>query len=159
MKKFTLKLYNYHVWANQTLINHIELLPEELLSRKFNSVFSSIGETFGHIYMVDHIWFQRIKGKSPSKINSKTFDDIVEMKKWFGKQQDEIQSFIKQVDVEKIVKYQNSKGVQFNNPIYEIIQHMVNHGTYHRGNIASLIRQSGFKGVSTDFIFFLRKQD
>ncbi len=157
MKEFTLNLYSYHVWANQKLINHIESLSEGLLSRKFNSVFSSIGETFGHMYSVDSAWFQRIQGKSPSQFSTKIFDDLTEMKKLFASQQSEIQSFLNDVDVEKIVTYQNTKGVPFQNPIYQIVQHMVNHGTYHRGNIASLIRESGHEGVSTDYIFFLRE--
>jgi uncharacterized damage-inducible protein DinB len=62
-------------------------------------------------------------------------------------------------DFEQPVIYTNTKGERFRNSIREIVYHIVNHGTYHRGNIAAMIRQLGYQGVSTDYIYYLRNTD
>lgn len=54
------------------------------------------------------------------------------------------------------IHYVNSSGEKFRNSLDELVRHLTNHGTYHRGNISTMIRQQGFEGVPTDYIFFLR---
>ncbi len=59
-------------------------------------------------------------------------------------------------DLEERVIYQNSKGDQFENTVFEMIFHVINHSTYHRGQINSLLKKSGIEPLFTDYIFYKR---
>jgi len=62
LKKLTIQLFEYHVWANKKLIKHLRSLPEEVFVNQVNSVFPTIAETFGHMLAVDEMWYLRLKG-------------------------------------------------------------------------------------------------
>lgn len=59
-------------------------------------------------------------------------------------------------ELSEIISYNNSKGASFENSIKEIFFHLVNHSTYHRGQIAMLMRQAGLEPINTDYIFYKR---
>jgi uncharacterized damage-inducible protein DinB len=157
MKKLTLQFFYYHSWANKQLIEHLSKLPKEIINKEVNSVFPSISQTFAHMYAVDELWFLRINGKSVNSIESKQFKTIQEINDAFTHLHNEILEFLNlKDDLEETVVYNNTKGQRFSNSIREIIYHIVNHGTYHRGNISAMIRQLGYQGISTDYIYYLR---
>jgi uncharacterized damage-inducible protein DinB len=160
MKKLTLQFFNYHSWANKQLIEHLSKLPKEIINEEVKSVFPSISQTFAHMYAVDELWFLRISGKSLNSIESKPFKTIQEMNDAFTYLHHEMLEFLNlKDDLEQTVIYTNTKGQRFTNSIREIIYHIVNHGTYHRGNIAAMIRQLGYQGISTDYIYYLRNMN
>jgi uncharacterized damage-inducible protein DinB len=157
MKKLTLQFFDYHSWATKQLIEHLSKLPKEIMNKEVNSVFPSISHTFAHMYAVDELWFLRISGKGVDSIESKPFKTIQEMNDAFTCLHNEMLEFLNlKDDLEQTVIYTNTKGQRFRNSIREIIYHIVNHGTYHRGNISAMIRQLGYQGVSTDYIYYLR---
>jgi uncharacterized damage-inducible protein DinB len=157
MRKLTLQFFCYHSWANKQLIEHLSKLPKEIINKEVNSVFPSISQTFAHMYAVDELWFLRINGKSVDSIESKRLKTIQEMNDAFTYLHNEILEFLNhQDDLEQTVVYHNTKGQRFSNSIREIIYHIVNHGTYHRGNISAMIRQLGYQGIPTDYIYYLR---
>lgn len=59
-------------------------------------------------------------------------------------------------ELTEIINYQNSKGNQFENSIQEIFFHFINHSTYHRGQIAMLMKEAGLEPLNTDYIFYKR---
>ncbi|MCD9855951.1 damage-inducible protein DinB [Epilithonimonas sp. JDS] len=59
-------------------------------------------------------------------------------------------------DITEIINYQNSKGKIFENSIQEIFFHFINHSTYHRGQIATLMKENGLEPLNTDYIFYKR---
>ncbi|MBM7607485.1 putative damage-inducible protein DinB [Lysinibacillus composti] len=158
MKEELIRLFDYHVWANERIKQHLKNLSEDILLQKVNSVFPTIAETIGHIITADETWYLRMQGKGdhiksiqPKRIYS--VDDIVfESTSLYA----ELRKFLLDADFDDQIVYQNTKGEQFNNRISEIVQHIVNHGTYHRGNIAAMIRQQGHRGISTDYIQYIR---
>jgi uncharacterized damage-inducible protein DinB len=158
VKDLTIQLFDYHVWANEKLLQHLRSLPREVFTNKVDSVFPTIAETLGHILAVDELWFSRIKGENLQQIVTKQLNTLEETIKVFTGLYNEIKHFLVHTENhEKIVIYKNTKGDQFSNKISEIVQHIVNHGTYHRGNISAMIRQMGYEGISADYIGFLRK--
>ncbi|RAK13968.1 putative damage-inducible protein DinB [Anoxybacillus vitaminiphilus] len=157
MKKLTLQFFDYHSWATKQLIEHLSKLPKEIMNKEVNSVFPSISQTFAHMYAVDELWFLRISGKSVNSIEPKPFKTIQEINDAFTYLHNEMLQFLNfKDDLEQTVIYTNTKGQRFSNSIREMIYHIVNHGTYHRGNISAMIRQLGYQGVSTDYIYYLR---
>ena len=64
MEKLVFNMYDYHVWANQTIFNHLKQLPQDVYTMEMQSVFPSVSKVMSHIYMVDHCWYDILSGKS-----------------------------------------------------------------------------------------------
>lgn len=152
------QFFEYHIWATEKLLNYVEDSIPELYTEKIDSVFSSIQEAFEHIYTIDNLWFSRMQENIQTTKNA-SFLTIAEAKEKFRTLHNVMHSYLKAVDEGNIVVYKNSVGESFEDTIHDIMIHVVNHGTYHRGNITAMIRSLGFKSISTDLIFFLREKE
>lgn len=158
MKKESIHLLRYHNWANQTLLSRMKELPAEIFTKQLGGIFPSIAATFHHIFTIDQQWFKRFNPEA--LIKTIDFDGIDETQKCFLELHETMVNFIQNHDGSLLeIHYVNSKGEKFQNNIEELVRHITNHGTYHRGNIATMIRQLGYEGAATDYIFFLRLGD
>lgn len=147
----------YHHWANIKLMDHLGTIPETILNQEIQSVFPSVMRTLQHIYEVDKTWLHRINQSIPNH-NVPLFSSILEARSSFLELQQQYQGTLGDgLKGNSPIIYTNSTGTEFMNSLEEIITHIVNHGTYHRGNISAMLRQLGTKSVSTDYIFYLRE--
>ncbi|KMY52993.1 hypothetical protein AC623_02460 [Bacillus sp. FJAT-27231] len=152
-------MFQYHVWASKKLFDYLqseEVKP--LFFREVQSVFPSISEVAAHMLTVDHLWFERIKGVENEGGVPVQFTSVGEAAEKMLQLHEDISTFLAQANTNQLIEYQTSEGEPYTNTIGEVIMHIVNHGTYHRGNITAILRQLGGKGVSTDYIYFLRER-
>ena len=148
MKEFFLKWYQYNAWANRRIIRCLE--QQNVIDEKILSVF-------GHLMAANFIWLNRIKDQPKSKYELWGKYDLVELKRMVGEADELWMSFIKENEsFDRQMKYHNYVGDYFENNVQQIMIHLVNHGTYHRGQVAMLLRQQGFEPVNTDFITYDR---
>jgi uncharacterized damage-inducible protein DinB len=151
-------LFEYHNWATNRMLNYIEALCPEWFNKEVDSVFSSIRETMEHMYTVDKLWFDRLQGRMGVN-NNVSFINSSEAVVEFNKLHILMLRFVKESNLKHTVYYKNSLGDAFENSVQDIYYHLVNHGTYHRGNITAMIRTMGSNSISTDFIFYLREKE
>lgn len=153
----------YNVWANQKIIDVILALPEEKVNKTITSSFSSLRLTLLHLWTTESTWWQRLKlvehigiiGNSDSLIQEIATGLITQSKQW--KEWIE-KSTVAALEHEFI--YRNSKKQQFKQPVYMVLLHLFNHGTYHRGQMVTMLRQAGVESIpATDFIVFSRKEN
>ncbi|MBD1380480.1 DinB family protein [Metabacillus arenae] len=164
MENKTIELFDYNVWGNNRTFNRIKELPESIYTQDVKSVFQSISEVIEHIYLTDLVWYYTMSGKS--------FDETVSL---LGKRKEELvnerladmeieylelskryqELFDSREDLEALFTIAHPNFGSTETSIAELVQHVVNHGTYHRGNITAMLRQLGHAGPSTDFIYFL----
>lgn len=160
----TLQLYEYHKWASRRVFTHIKELPEVVYGRKIKSVFSSVQEVLVHIYHVDGMWLSVMSRDSIQetkkvieRLEKKTKNQNPEsMERLYQELYAEYQSFFdEQEDLDKLITIEHPNYGKIETPVSDLIKHVVNHGTYHRGNITAMLRQQGHPGVPTDYIFYL----
>lgn len=72
MKHNALQLYDYHVWANERVFQHLKELPEETGRTEIISVFPSIHSALIHMFVVDTVWLCTISGDSFEKVRTST---------------------------------------------------------------------------------------
>jgi uncharacterized damage-inducible protein DinB len=155
-------LYKYNSWANQRTLNACSALTNEQFTRELGSSFGSVRDTLAHIYGAEWVWNERIEGRSPSGLPSgSAFPDLASV----GAKLEEMDrhyvdyvSKLTQQDLEKVLSFKTTAGKEFANPLWQCLHHLTNHGTYHRGQITTLLRQLGAKPVSTDMIGLYREQ-
>jgi uncharacterized damage-inducible protein DinB len=161
MKDLLKQYASYNVWANQTIVTLLLSLPAETLHKEIQSSFRSLHLTLLHMYDVEQIWWQRMKLleriQSIARQNISTEDAaaglINQSKQW-----EEWVDKNTLAGLEHVFAYQNLKGEPFKQPLYQMLLHLFNHQTYHRGQIVTMLRQAGFETIpSTDFITWSRR--
>jgi len=162
-QQFT-KIYDYHVWSNQKVFARLKEVPEEILQQEIQSVFQSILDAAKHIYRVDVVWLNVMMGKSfdeivalmgveMEKINTMTFTELENAYQNIANQFEEFFSSLGYKDQPVVTEHPQFGKLE--TTVSELVQHVSNHGTYHRGNITAMLRQLGYPGASTDYIFYL----
>ncbi len=152
----------FNLWANDLLLSLIESgLPDELLDREIISSFPSLRKTIYHIWDAEFIWIKRLNGESLTSGPGGNFSGkFSEAKAQIRFLDQEFIDFVLNIDDEKAVSnftYKNVAGTAFTNPVWQSIHHCMNHSTYHRGQMVTMMRQLGMKEIpSTDFISYCR---
>lgn len=163
MKQILFQYAAYNFWANKILLNKLSQLPDEILHKNMESSFESIYKTLVHLMEVENIWWQRLKLKEPVLIPEKDPDENFEMlaKKLLAssKQWNDWVREANDKNIEYVFSYYNTKKEYFKQPVFEILMHLFNHQTYHRGQIVTMMRQNRIDKIpATDFIAFVRKK-
>lgn len=152
----------YNLWANQRIVAVLSGLEQEQLIQKIESSFAGIYPTIFHIWNAENIWLERLKGISlnswPTReVNdTRNFENFINTSKLFL-------AFLEENKNNKDfafneITYSNLKGDFSRNNVYEIVLHCLNHSSYHRGQIVTMLRQLGVTDIpSTDFIAYLRE--
>lgn len=164
MKHSIIKEYEYHNWANIRIFDHLKELPGKVYYQEIKSVFSSIQEVLLHIYQVDGMWLNVISGAPFSKtmevikeLKEKSGDpDLEGIEELYSEVKHQFEIFLQeQDDLDKSITVEHPRYGKLNTTISELVKHVINHGTYHRGNITAMLHQQGHSGVSTDYVFYL----
>lgn len=157
-------LYDYHVWANERLFTHLEQLPEEVFHAEVTSVFPSVSYTLEHMYMIEQIYLaalnevpnEVIYAKIPSWTAEAKNRTVNEMRQLFAGVTELFLDLLQRTpDPDKAMIIMHPTHGRLDTHFSGIMEHVVNHGTYHRGNITAMLRQQGVEGVPTDYIFYL----
>ncbi|PAK38196.1 DinB family protein [Peribacillus simplex] len=158
-----LEMYNYHAWANGVIIDRLNELPEHVYHKEIQSGFSSVSKVLSHIYLTDYAWFDIISGISMDEAMASSSElkeevekkSIEEMKKTFIDLYERNKALLSTVDMEKVMVVDNPYAGSLETTISESVLHVVTHGSYHRGNIATMLRQMGHTSVMQDFGLYL----
>ncbi len=148
MKEYFVKLYSYNVWANKKVINC--LVAQRVEDEKILTLMS-------HTISALFIWLARIKGNSPAAYplwKQYTLKELEIMSHEIGHQW--LDFINEHSDFSRELVYTNYVGDPYRNKVENIMIHLVNHSTYHRAQIALLLRQKGLAPVNTDFITYDR---
>lgn len=156
------ELVAFNVWANHRVLGAAEGLTVEQFTQAMGSSFSSVRDTLGHIWAAEWLWLERLQGRTPAGLpNPKEFGEVASLRtRWaeLDKRWLEYASRLNDTELQEDVDYKTITYGPSRDPRWQIIQHVVNHGTYHRGQVVTMLRQLGAKGVGTDLIMFYRER-
>jgi uncharacterized damage-inducible protein DinB len=150
----------YSGWASKKLLDAALALPEEQQRRDFGISHKSLIGTLEHTFFADRIWFARtvdarvMRGGfgefSPGETLAAEWPKL--QKRW-----EEWAAAVTHQDIVKSIEYKDLKGNPYRTPVWQIVLHVVNHATLHRGQAMSLLRELGVAPPPTDLIFFYRE--
>jgi uncharacterized damage-inducible protein DinB len=151
-------LYRYNRWANATQLKAAAALSPEQLTKKLGGSFPSVLETLVHIMGAEWIWLMRWKGTSPpALLPASEFRDLNAVKaKWREIEADQTDFIgtVTEAALQVPLKYVNTKGQPYEYPLGRVMQHLVNHGSYHRGQLTNFLRQLGAEPAPTDLLVY-----
>jgi uncharacterized damage-inducible protein DinB len=155
-------LYDYNAWANHRVLEAAAALTAEQFTKPRGSSFSSVRDTLAHICGAEWIWLERFQGRSPSSLpDTSQFSDVPGLRARWAEQEDRLLQFVRSVrqeDLDRVMEYKTLKFGVYRNPLWQSMQHLVNHGTYHRGQVTTLLRQLGAQPILTDLMHFYRER-
>lgn len=158
------QMYEYHVWATRTVLARLRELPPAVYRQEIpNSSFRTAAEAMAHIYQVDYCWLRVLEGESmrdalvltaPMREQAESagigeletlFLDLAgRYRDWFGRQD----------DLERTIVLDNPYTRIRETKLSEIVLQVVNHGTYHRGNLATMLRQIGHTSTMSEYVLY-----
>jgi uncharacterized damage-inducible protein DinB len=161
MKELLKQYATYNIWATQQLLHVILPLSEEQQKQEVPSSYSSLFKTLLHIWDAESIWWQRMKLAEriivPSHDYTVSMQDLVNGLQNQSKQWEEWVSSASDLAIDHVFQYQTFDKTQYKQPTWQMLLHVFNHGTYHRGQLVNMLRQLGIdKLPATDFIIWAR---
>jgi uncharacterized damage-inducible protein DinB len=155
-------LYDYNAWANHRELEAASKLTAEQFVQAMGSSFGSVRDTLAHIYGAEWIWLERFQGRSPASLpETAQFQDVASLQERWNELEARLLGFVRgltQTDLECVMEYKTLKFGVYRNPLWQSMQHVVNHGTYHRGQVTTLLRQLGAQPILTDLMHYYRER-
>ncbi len=153
----------YNLWVNKRIVQWLKTKPLDLMEREVPSSFPSLRATLIHIWAAEDVWLHRLQGTSPAEFISETFrgtnpelfDQLLQnselFKNFTHRQSEEF--------FDHTTEYKHINGQTYEQNNAEIIQHCMQHSTYHRGQIVTIARNLGLTDPpKTDFIEYVRQK-
>jgi uncharacterized damage-inducible protein DinB len=154
-------LLDYHYWARDIILDAVTPLTPEQFTRQVESSFKSVRDTVAHTYAADRIWYARWVGEAPSSLIAyDTFPDVGSIRKAWVDLEGKVRRFVEdlgEAGVSRVFEYKLLSGAAGSSRFSDMLTHVVNHGSYHRGQVTTLLRQLGAPPPKpTDMIAFYR---
>ena len=151
-------LYEYNRWANGRTLEAAEKLDPTAFVKDLKNSFTSVRDTLAHILGAEWVWLRRWKGESPAKLMvAAEFPTVASLRERFAAVDGERHAFIAGLSEEQLQRpfdYKDLAGNSLRLPFVQSMQHVVNHGTYHRGQVTTMLRQLGAVPIGTDMSRF-----
>lgn len=155
-------LWDYNYWANRRLLATAEQCAQEELSNKFDYAWDSILRTMAHVLGAEWAWLHRIKGVSPTSLLDKDqFSTLDLLRRRWEEEEETMRAYLAgltDADLEQVIEYKDTRGTEMSRKLWEILVHVVNHGTQHRAEVALYLTNLGHSPGDMDFSLFLRSR-
>ena len=156
------ELYTYNGWANERVRDSIQDLDPEVFQRDLGASFGSLRGTVAHLVSAQWNWLRRWKGQSASQpLPSEAFASPEEANRRWVEVDRALTGFVDGLDAGRLqqsIALTTPQGRSYSSPLWQAMQHVVNHSSYHRGQIAAMLRQVGATPQGTDLMLYYREQ-
>jgi len=154
-------LARYKRWADDLTFQTVVSLPESEILRQRSTRWSSIVHTLNHVYVVDDIFKAHLEGREHGYVqrNSERTPAaghlaraVQQMDDWFV----DFADSLTEDDIDELIEFEFVGGGQGAMTKEQILLHLVNHATYHRGMISNMLREIPAEPLTNDLTVFLR---
>ncbi|HEX6560327.1 MAG TPA: DinB family protein [Longimicrobiales bacterium] len=155
------ELYRFHSWATERLFSTTGTLTDDELTRDMSSSFPSVRDTLVHMVGSEWVWLTRWHGISPTSFpdaeHLTTHSGISERWRDINAQRERYLNSLDAATLDRTIAYTNFAGAHFEFPLWQMLRHVVNHASYHRGQVVTMLRQLGYKPPATDMILMYQE--
>jgi len=156
-------LLDYHYWARDRVLDAAAALSPEQFTRDMGSSFRSVRDTLAHTYAAEWAWYSRWQGTSPTALLAPDmFPDVASLRATWAELESKMRAYLDELGdaaIDRVFEYKLLNGSAGASPFSHMLQHVVNHASYHRGQVTTMLRQLGAKPAkSMDMIGFYRER-
>lgn len=154
-------LLDYHYWARDRVLEALQPLAADQYTRDLGNSFRSLRDTVVHVYAAEWAWYSRWQGESPTALlPPDRFPDVATIRDAWTSLETKVRAYVAAMGpdgIHKELPYRLLNGTAGSSVLSQMIQHVVNHASYHRGQITTMLRQIGANPPkSMDLIAFHR---
>lgn len=155
-------LIDFHYWSRDRMLAAVESLSAEQYERPLGNSFSSVRDTLNHLYNAEWVWYSRWNGVSPTAFPpDHERPDLETLREHWRETEGKVRTFLAkcgQAELDRVHEYRLMNGKAGAAPLWQMVAHLVNHATYHRGQVTTMLRQlGGASPQSTDMITYFRE--
>jgi uncharacterized damage-inducible protein DinB len=150
------RLLAYTEWANRRIRGIAARLELGDWRRDLGSSHGGVQGTLGHMLAAEWVWLERWLGRSPDHLPG--FEELdtpaALEERWAALEAERAAWLAPLGDAELLAtcRYRNTRGEPFEGPLWQLVQHVANHSTFHRGQVVTLLRQLGARPEPTDLV-------
>jgi uncharacterized damage-inducible protein DinB len=153
--------FDYNCWANTRILDAVERLPPALYSSPAPLTFGSLHGTLLHVLVAEQVWRSRVRDgiSLPKLLDKNDVPDLETLKTRLAEEERMWRGFLSDIADDRMaadVAYRTTEGKDFRTPLWQIVLHVVNHGTQFRGEAAAFLTQEGSSPGDLDFIHYVR---
>lgn len=156
------RLLDYTVWANHRAMRAAATLSVEDFKRDLGSSHGGVRGTLVHTMGAEWIWLERWKGVSPTRpLDESEFPDVMAVRERWTVIEDHRASWfagLREGALAETIRYSTLDRRSFESPLWQLVQHVANHSTYHRGQVVTLMRILGAKATASDMVMWDRER-
>lgn len=156
------QLYAYNRWATERMLAAASQLSDDQFRQDMGSSFPSIRDTLVHIMSAEWVWLSRLQGTSPPGMpeawKSMGLREITRQWDDVDRSLRNLVDGLGETELDQPIPYRNTAGSAFVSTRAQILRHVVNHSSYHRGQITTMLRQLGAAAPTTDLIAYYRME-
>lgn len=161
-KQSIVRLFDYSEWANHRFLDAVAGLAAEDYARDLKGSHGGVHGTLVHTFGAEFVWHRRFLGDSPPALpGHDQLTGLAVLRARWAALESERGSWLDALPAaagDSVVAYRNFKGEAFSSRLWALVQHVANHGSYHRGQVAVFLRQLGVKPPATDLVAFDRER-
>jgi uncharacterized damage-inducible protein DinB len=155
-------LINFHYWGRNRILDAVDLITPEQFTKDVGGSFGSVRNTLVHTLSAECVWLARWRSDTPPGwLVADTFATNAAVRIAWIDHERKLRAFFETMDeqgIQRVLPYKTLDGQDAASPLWQMLQHVVNHATYHRGQVTTLLRQLGAAPpLSTDLIRFYRE--
>jgi uncharacterized damage-inducible protein DinB len=156
-------LFEFNYWAKERMLSIVKTVPTDIYLKDLGSSHGGIHGTLVHMAGAEEVWMKRWKNERTTGLpKPEEFPSFESLANHWNLIETAVSEFCNKLytdeDIYKSFSYSDLKGNTFTQPLYQSMQHLVNHSTYHRGQVVTMLRQTGISPVGTDLITFYRQK-
>ena len=148
---------DYTAWASRRLLEAAAQLSEEELKRDLGTADKSVLGTLAHVFAADRIWYCRVTGEARAAFIGDEDRKLSVLQEEWPQVLAGWRELLATGDLERTIDYKDLKGNPYTSPLWQIVLHLVNHGTHHRGQVSGMIRAMGHTPPPLDLIAYYRQ--
>ena len=156
------RLLEYTVWANHRAMRAAATLSVDDFKRDLGSSHGGVRGTLVHTMGAEWIWLERWKGVSPTyRLDESEFPDVMAVRERWRVIEEHRASWLASLRASALaetIHYTTLDRRSFETPLWQLVQHVANHSTYHRGQVVTLLRILGAKATSSDMVNWDRER-
>jgi uncharacterized damage-inducible protein DinB len=154
------ELFEYNYWARDRQLQACEGLTEEQLLRPMGNSFPSLRNTLAHLLGAEWVWHERWRGRSPTAQDARdfapeAFPTLAAIRGRWREVERGVRDYLAGLTEDALSRpltYRNLEGETWTYPLWQTLIHVVNHQTYHRGQVTTLLVQLGAQPVPIDYL-------
>lgn len=154
-------LFDYNYWVSQRILEAAAGLSPEQFTADADVSHGSLRGTLVHALSAEWAWRQRCEGSSPRGLLSEDdFPDLESLTRRSREEEKAMRSYLAGLadeDLTSIIRYSRTEGTWIETPLWQILLHVINHGTQSRSEAAIILTQFGHSPGDLDYMIFLRE--